>query len=600
MSPRPHSPAPVRLENLTAHAIVLDTTALPDVHATGPAANAAPTDGTHPDRAASPDRAANPDRADNLDRAANPDRADHLDRAANPDRAASVVTVFASGAMARVAEPRLGEAIIATTAGTVREVRLRRSADIEGLPPPRDGVLYVVPRLTALAAAGRDDLVFPHEEHRDSAGQVIGAAALGRFEPQTRSRRPPDGVLRRQRDVSTITRRLGVVLAVATALLGGALGVAPDVVAADPGKADFWPRIVSGLVLLAAGGMTLWGGVRLWRHREDLLHRRGTAYVIDELAEAWTYEEKQSFLADLASHFAVVLRVPGPAELGDAWRWPLGPGAERWHEKVEDLVRAFWAVHYNDDQATHNAVLIWAWWPVAVGFAARATLGRRRVTLRVRQRPSSGREGPLDGAGWRKEPHRFVRDPGLATLGREVPARTVTVTVTPRRAGPSGSAPPATPGRTPTAPTLLLVRMTRGLWGDTLAPDTPPDTPVTLQIDDAAGIGFAGTAPVRLLEWQHLAPPDTFHPWQDAPALAQSATEWISRTTRGLPGPVLLGMLVPQEVGVGMGVLIGALPRDRWPQHLWPVHLERPRTGQPLVIPGLDLGTTWIHAEGRS
>jgi hypothetical protein len=84
------------------------------------------------------------------------------------------------GGLARVVEPQLGVAVIVTTAGRVREVRLRRSEDVAGLPPPRDGVLYLVPRLTAAAARQRSDLVFPFEQIRGPDGRVTGASALGR------------------------------------------------------------------------------------------------------------------------------------------------------------------------------------------------------------------------------------------------------------------------------------------------------------------------------------------------------------------------------------------------------------------------------------
>jgi hypothetical protein len=59
-------------------------------------------------------------------------------------------------------------------------------------------------------------------------------------------------------------------------------------------------------------------------------------------------------------------------------------------------------------------------------------------------------------------------------------------------------------------------------------------------------------------------------------------------------------MLVPQEVGLGMGVLAGATPPEQWPEHLWPVQAQRVDGRQHLVIPGIDLGSRWIHANGTS
>jgi hypothetical protein len=73
----------------------------------------------------------------------------------------------------------------------------------------------------------------------------------------------------------------------------------------------------------------------------------------------------------------------------------------------------------------------------------------------------------------------------------------------------------------------------------------------------------------------------------------------MAQTACSLPGPVLVGMLVPQEVAVGMGVLIGATPHDQWPAHLWPVHTQPCDGRQRLVIPGLDLGGAGVHKNGR-
>jgi hypothetical protein len=168
-------------------------------------------------------------------------------------------------------------------------------------------------------------------------------------------------------------------------------------------------------------------GIQWWHRREQLLHKRGTAYVLDEVAEAWTYEEKRSFITALSSHFAAVLQVPGPAELGDAWRWPLGPGAEHWGQKVDDLVRAFWAVHYNDDQETHNALFVWAWWSrrrlrcpgyrgAAQGHPAGAATPQQRAGRSARRRGVAQRtprvhpRSRVTGTGPRNAPSRGLPD----------------------------------------------------------------------------------------------------------------------------------------------------------------------------------------------
>ena len=83
------------------------------------------------------------------------------------------------GSLALVVEPVRGRASVMTEVGIVRLVTLRRSEEVEGLPAPAAGVLYLVPRLTALAALGRDDLVFPHLDMRDERGVIQAAGALG-------------------------------------------------------------------------------------------------------------------------------------------------------------------------------------------------------------------------------------------------------------------------------------------------------------------------------------------------------------------------------------------------------------------------------------
>jgi hypothetical protein len=77
---------------------------------------------------------------------------------------------------------------------------------------------------------------------------------------------------------------------------------------------------------------------------------------------------------------------------------------------------------------------------------------------------------------------------------------------------------------------------------------------------------------------------------RDFPALAQSAVTWISEQATTASDPVLLATLVPQEIGAGMGLLIGRNADIPWPKHLWPV-VRDAATGV-LAIAGLDLGLT--------
>lgn len=517
------------------------------------------------------------------------------------------VSIAPEGGLARVNDHLLGDGALTTQHGVLHEIVMRRSQTVEGLPPERPGVAYLVPRLTALAARSRADLVFPHQERRNHEGTVVGARAVGRFEPEAtrwRNRRPPAGdSQRRRRDVQYITILLGIAFAAATSLLGSALGIVPDLIANNPHSEDFLLRAITFLVILVLGLVTLYWGGWLWTRRGVILARHGTAYIVDELAQTWTYEEKRNFVSEIGTEFASVLKVPGPADLGQDWRWPLGDGAENWGDKVNELVRALWAVNFNDDQATHNALFVWAWWPVAIALGARATSGRRGFVLRIRQRPSSGREGALGAGGWRQDPHVFVRDPRLETVGGEQPARRARLTITPRPGLPQ-SPEAATPV------TVLLVRMTRGPWGPVTSSPEAPAEPIEFDIDDAAGIGIDGTCDADLLEWRCLAPDNASHEWRTYPALAQSAVQWISDKHATLKGTVLVGMLIPQEIAVGIGVSVAHTPETTWPAHLWPIQYKTPAPVKPddghgaanrstplvkdrhggFVIPKLDLG----------
>lgn len=52
--------------------------------------------------------------------------------------------------------------------------------EVQGLPDPQEGVLYVVSRIVAEARRDRADLVIPDDLVRDGEGRIIGAKALAR------------------------------------------------------------------------------------------------------------------------------------------------------------------------------------------------------------------------------------------------------------------------------------------------------------------------------------------------------------------------------------------------------------------------------------
>ncbi|ARF70806.1 hypothetical protein B7C51_25050 (plasmid) [Paenibacillus larvae subsp. pulvifaciens] len=53
--------------------------------------------------------------------------------------------------------------------------------EVEGLPEPQDGIVYIVSALTAQAAKDRNDLYVPDEQVRDSEGRIIGCRALAKI-----------------------------------------------------------------------------------------------------------------------------------------------------------------------------------------------------------------------------------------------------------------------------------------------------------------------------------------------------------------------------------------------------------------------------------
>ena len=53
--------------------------------------------------------------------------------------------------------------------------------EVEGLPEPEDGTVYIVSNLVAQAVPHRDDVFFPDDVVRDENGNIIGCRALGKI-----------------------------------------------------------------------------------------------------------------------------------------------------------------------------------------------------------------------------------------------------------------------------------------------------------------------------------------------------------------------------------------------------------------------------------
>lgn len=535
----------------------------------------------------------------------------------------SLACFVPDGRFARVDDgaARLGEHLIDTGAGVVRLTWLRRSDRLAGLPAPREGTRYVVSRVTALAARNRGDLVFPFGEIRDEQGRVTGARGLASFRPRPPIWRLPRAwraAARERRQGRPLDRQTltGVLFAVATALLSGGLSLLPAVL--DQARASGWgaawaswmPRLTA--VFTVAGLAALAVAAWRWHRRGVMLEERGTAYVIEEQAITWRHEEKESVLADVGDGFAAVLRVPGPAELGSNWRWEAGArAAPQWDARVDELVSSFWAVHYNDSQITRNAVFVWAPWPVAVAFGARATARRRGLVLHVRQRPSYGAAGPHQRPRLEDGAHDFLRRDDLPDLAdvaalHEPVTASATVTMTieplgapvPGRQGHPGGHGAGERLETETGPLLLIVRVTHGPVGP-IPVDLAEAGPFTVHVSPslAGRVIPAGTQAVQAAEWR-LAPrtagtarvPDL--PWQAFPAAAEAIADWVVEQSAAHPDRVvLLAARFPQELAVGLGVQLGQRSWDRapgrqWPRQVYPVFYA----GDSLVVPDLRLG----------
>jgi hypothetical protein len=372
-------------------------------------------------------------------------------------------------------------------------------------------------------------------------------------------------------------------VAVGTLLTGAAFGAI---------AAPTTDRVLAYIAVGAAGlAVLILTGV-VYQGHSGILRRNGTAYVIRQVAADWSLDESRSFLAAAERQFARVIRVPGPGDLGETWDWPLGDGAQRWDGKVTELARCFMALHFDDNPKTPNGIFLWAWWAVAFGFGARVTAADRGLVLDVWQRPSHGRAGRLVPAPWAQRPHRFGPDypaPPPNAFPPETAPQEFTwqakVTITPKGPGPVAGL----PGRAGLA--VLLVRLGHQPWGPLPAAPAAPDPamPVSLVLDDAAGLGTGGTFAAEIRELRIVPSEGTQFEWRAYPKLVAEVTAWIRRTTTDLDDrTLLLAAVVPPEVALGLGIAAAPPGQPGWPARLWPVVYQQ-GTGA-LVVPRLNLG----------
>ena len=91
-------------------------------------------------------------------------------------RDGDVLTVEPSGFIPRCASTeKLNQSI-----GLI-DVTRQTLGEVEGLPESLPGAFYIVSRLVASAASGRDDLLVPGPLVRDDQGRVIGCKGLSRL-----------------------------------------------------------------------------------------------------------------------------------------------------------------------------------------------------------------------------------------------------------------------------------------------------------------------------------------------------------------------------------------------------------------------------------
>lgn len=97
----------------------------------------------------------------------------------HPSVPGSVLMVPPSGTVARCREVVQPRGTIEVDGYTVTLVA-KTFGQIENLPDPEDGVIYVTSALAAQAAwaIGRRDVVCPGDPVRDSDGRVVGATSL--------------------------------------------------------------------------------------------------------------------------------------------------------------------------------------------------------------------------------------------------------------------------------------------------------------------------------------------------------------------------------------------------------------------------------------
>jgi hypothetical protein len=381
---------------------------------------------------------------------------------------------------------------------------------------------------------------------------------------------------------------------VAGLLIAFALGNVPSLVTGDWKSAMTWVSLwlSVGATVIAAVAFSFAEAAR--RGRDKMIAQNGTAYIIQEQARFWDDDKAARFREGIRRQFARVIQVPGPVEASRGWDWSLDSDAWHWDAKADELVRAFRVLSIDagrDDAASPDGVFLWAYWAVAAAFGMRVTAADRGAILDVWQRPSRARAGEVDPEIWSLRPHRFAPAPAGGADGLRFTERLWPASLELSRiALQGGGTRRGTDGR---KVSVLLLRFSSSDWGPLPAVTEPvPADPLAIRLRFAASVLAAGSSPAEIHELR-CVPPDgpsgAQFPWQQFPALAAEAFAWIEGKAKELDGhTLLLGTLLPQEVGLGLGILAGQESRRAsWPDHLWPIVRDARDGG--LVVPSLNL-----------
>jgi len=379
-----------------------------------------------------------------------------------------------------------------------------------------------------------------------------------------------------------------------TLILGAVLGALPAVFAGSWRDSQTRDQTWVLIGFTVAGLSAAVTAMVLYRKRRWVLQKNGTVYVVRELASDWDRQDEEAFLDSAGRYFARVIKVPGPGQLGWPWDWPLGPGAQQWDGKVDELAHAFQALRSVDDPGTPNGILMWASWAVAVAFGLRVSAADRDLMLDVWQRPSHGRAGDVETVIGTQRPHQFgyAEPVPLAELLPDSAPREFTwrARLTATYQGPGV---PCAAGR---RVSVLLLRLGRQRWGPLPEAGTEPQRAQALHLDvsDAAGVTPGRSTRVTIHELRCLPPPGDQFPWHAIPSLTAAATDWIERKSAELAGhTLLLGAIIPPETALGLGISAGRAKRTQWPQDMWPLAYHT--ATDSLVVPHLNLGTAALR-----